>query len=496
MNRKTETATFAVAAILATSATFIASGVSASASRDVPPACQLLPDTPSAPPSGPPEMKPTTITTIGQAYYCILDNYYRGPFLDDRSLLVPAFAALTQELQRRGLDQAVATLPALTGKNDREHRDRNWAAFSQVYEQISARLPTDPAVRQAVAEATLRAMVRALEESHANWDTTGGGRSRSATGMTLSVSYGGPGGLDPAAQEPLVVTQVEPASAAERAGVKPGDEIMAINGVPPYVNGVVSPGAVAWITDPSEGTPIALVLHRPVTDAIVTVTVTPSGNGGPGPGPGPGPGGGETTLPGPGAGEPKLVDGNIAYVSLAAFTVEVADKALRDIAELRTRTPLRGVILDLRGNGGGDPNAVAKMLGALTHDTVTDYFCDGKDHCAANYSDSSVALFNLRFVALVDRKCASACEQFASAVKDLGLGALVGSRTAGRANPAHSYSLDDRTILWLPAFYQLGASGEIYATIGVAADYYALMAAADLSAGRDPALATAIQLFR
>jgi carboxyl-terminal processing protease len=212
--------------------------------------------------------------------------------------------------------------------------------------------------------------------------------------------------------------------------------------------------------------------------------------------PGPGVGGAETTLPGPGAGEPKLVDGNIAYIPLATFTVDAADKALRDIAELRMRTQLRAVILDLRSNGGGDPNAVAKMLGALTHDTVTDYFCDGKDHCAANYADSSVALLNLRVVALVDRKCASACEQFASAVKDLGLAALVGTRTAGRVNPAHSYLLGDDTILWLPAFYQLGANREIYATIGVAADYYAPMTAADLSAGRDPGLAKAIDLLR
>jgi carboxyl-terminal processing protease len=54
----------------------------------------------------------------------------------------------------------------------------------------------------------------------------------------------------------------------------------------------------------------------------------------------------------------------------------------------------------------------------------------------ANRTDDSVALVNLPLTALIDRKCASACEQFAGAVKDLQLGPLVGTRTAGRANPA------------------------------------------------------------
>jgi hypothetical protein len=145
-------------------------------------------------------------------------------------------------------------------------------------------------------------MVAALNESHANWDTTRGG-GRNMVGLTLSVADGAPGELDPVAVEPLVVIQVSPASPAEQARVRAGDEILAINDVPPYVNGVPSPGVLAWITDPIDGTPITLVLHRPVTDATMTVIVTPSSSPGPSTA-----GGAPTTLVGPGGGEPKLVD--------------------------------------------------------------------------------------------------------------------------------------------------------------------------------------------
>jgi carboxyl-terminal processing protease len=456
-----------------------------------PPACEVLapPDDPSAPP---PPLTPTTIDAIGQAYYCILDNYVRGPVLDDRSLLVPAFAALTQELQRRGLDQPRATLPALTGKNDQAHRDRNWTAFSQVYEQIIARLPQDPGVRQAVAEATMRGMVESLHDNHVHWQH--GFNFVDFTGMRLSVYQGA--SLDPVATEPLFVTWVAPGGQADSAGIKPGDEIVAVNAIPPYINGVPSEGVLAWL-DPAKARPgappVTITMHRPVTDATFTVTLTPPPPPPPGQDPPPPP-------PPPGELPPppsKLVDGNIAYVMIPGFFPGVADQVLTAIAELGKNTQLRGVILDLRGNGGGAPGEVFRLLGAFVHDKVTSYFCDVKDHCTAQRPDDSVSLLNLPLVALTDRNCASACDSFASAVKDLHLGTLVGTRTAGViAGPAEPYLLLDGSILLLPKYYDLAANGEFVNTIGVAPDHYAPLTAADLSAGRDSGLAKAVEVLR
>jgi len=70
---------------------------------------------------------PTTVTTIEQAYYCVFARYFAGPVLDDRVLLAGAFAGFTQELDRLGMDQPDATMPALTG-----HRDTDWTAFATV----------------------------------------------------------------------------------------------------------------------------------------------------------------------------------------------------------------------------------------------------------------------------------------------------------------------------------------------------------------------------
>jgi carboxyl-terminal processing protease len=482
MNTATKRKTFAIASLLVASAILtvyrVPSVGAAPSDPDRPPACQPPPEGPTTPP----QLTPTTITTIGQVYFCILDNYYSGPVLDDRSLLVPAFAALTQELQRRGLDQSEATLPALTGKRS-EWENRDWKAFSEVYERIVAKLPPDPGVRQAIAEATIRAMVDSLNDNHARWQR--GPQARANwTGMRLSGFQGSH--LDPVATEPLFVAAVDLRGAADVAGIRPGDEILAVNGVPPYVNGVLSGGVVKWITQSTIGTPVELTLHRPATDATFTVMVIPGPpSGEPGPG-------------GPPGVEAKLVDGNIAHVRLPEFFPGAADTVLQAIAELRKNAALRGVILDLRSNPGGSPTEVFRLLGALAHDTVTSYWCDVKDHCTANRTDDSVALLNLPLVALTDRNCASACDSFTSAVKDLHLGTLVGTRTAGAAaGPAGGvYRLDDGSIISLPKYHELAANGEVVNAIGVAPDYYAPLTATELSAGRDPGLAKAVELLR
>jgi len=457
------------AAVLAVAATLTGAGVGAATSGSAagpqrPPAC-AEPD----PEQEPPAPSPATLTTIGQVYYCVFDNYYSGPVLDSRALLVPAFAALTQEMQRRGLDQADATLPALTGR-----KDADWAAFSKVYQRIAAALPDD-ATRGAVAAAAIQAMVTELDDNHVRWMNK---FNPNLFGLSLSMIVG-PGDIDPAATDPAYVDRMVTGSPAEAAGLKLGDEILAINGVPLFLNGVVNQGVLSLLLEAQEGAAFELSVRRPATGETFTTTMTAAVHAGPRP---------EV--------ESRLVDGNIAYVTLPGFAPQLADQVLAAIATLRSQTELRGVILDLRGNGGGNPDAVSTLLGALAHGKTTSYWCDVKDRCKPNRTNDSVELLNLPFVALTDRRCASACDSFSSAVKDLKLGKLVGTRTAGAVSgPGQVYVLDNGTALSLPKYHEIAANKEVVNTVGVAPDHYAPRTAADLSAGRDPGLAKAVSLL-
>ncbi|MEV4753729.1 S41 family peptidase [Micromonospora sp. NPDC049559] len=463
--------TATAAALVGYAATLVVSPSSTAEASSRPPVC-AAPTGPIGQPatSQPTLSKPTTITTIEQAYYCIFDHYYSGSVLDDRTLLVPAFAALTQELQRRRLDQSQATVPALTGR-----RDADWAEFSRAYQKIGAKLPEDSALRQAVAEATLRGMVAALGDNHANWNRLP--QQRSLLGLKFSGLR--PDGIDPAITAPIFVTAVAPGSGAESAGIKPGDEVATVNGVPLILNGMVTGGVVDWLTTPTPGRPLQFTLRRPVTGETFTMTVTPAA----------------FSQQQPKA-EAELLPGDIAYVTIPGFFPGVADQALNAIADLRRNTTLRGIILDLRGNGGGSGSELGRLLGAFVHGKTTSYWCDVRDRCTANHPDDTVPLLNLPLVALTDRNCASACDSFASTVKDLHLGTLVGTRTAGLVSgPTLPYRLDDNSELTLPSLREIGANREIINTIGVAPDHLAPMTAADLSAGRDPGVAKALTLL-
>jgi carboxyl-terminal processing protease len=464
----------AVAALIGYGATTVFATGSANAAR--PPAC--------AKPSGdPPERNETSVVTIGQAYHCVFDNYVTGPILDPRTLLVPAFTAVTQELQRRGLEQPNATLPALSGR-----RDQDWAAFRRTYDQIAANLPPDAAVRQAVARAAIAAMVEALHDNHAHWAN---GMIANTTGLRVD-GMRGPIDPDPAATAPLSVTEVAPNSPAAAAGVRAGDEILTVNDVPPYIDGEIVPGVLRWVTNTSAPGTLRLSLRRPATGAVWTVTLTIAQGPTPGPEPGAEPSGPPTQPPA----EARLVDGDLAYVKVTGFAPGVTDSVLAAIADLRTKATLRGLILDLRGNGGGDPAEVARLTGAFAHGRTTSYWCDIRDRCTPNRTNDSVPLVNLRLVALTDRDCASACDSFSSAVKDLKLGTLVGTRTAGIVSgPADPWVLDDGSALLLPKVHEIAANREIVNSVGVAPDHYAPVTADDLSNGRDPGLARAIELF-
>ncbi|MFB7950211.1 S41 family peptidase [Kitasatospora phosalacinea] len=441
------------------------------------PACVAQADAPNGGPNSGPDggtaPGPTTVATLQQAYECLFAHAYAGPVLDSRVVLVSAFHSLTEELQRRGADRPNAVLPALTGRPARD-----WAAFARTYRALLDSVPQDGALRDALARATVKGMLDSLHDNHTGW--VKGAPGAGAARYTLGIVEAPDGRPTPDIRDvdgPLHLRSVDPGSPAATAGLKPGDVLVDVNGVPVTLNGHLTPGVLEWL-HPGSADPVRLTVTRPATGASRSVDLTPVP---------------ERPRPAP-APAVDLVAPDVARITLPDFSPGAVDEALRQLAALRARSPLRGVVVDVRGNSGGRSEEVAKLLGAFVHGRTTSSDCDIRGHCTPNRTDDSVPLLGLPPVVLTDGYCASACDDFTGAVKDLGLGRLIGARTAGVvAGKAAAYTLDDGSTLIFPRTHHVSANGETVDGVGVPVDVEAPLTAHDLSTGTDPALAEALR---
>ncbi|WP_066364624.1 S41 family peptidase [Herbidospora mongoliensis] len=418
-------------------------------------------------PAGPPgDETPTTIDVIEQAYFCILGNSFSGAKLDAGTLLAAGFTALTRELNRAGRDDPAAVMPPLTGD-----RTADWAAFETVYRKVAG-------PDEALAVATLQAMVASLGDNHARWspgqERPPGYYDGDGYGLGLQANARGTEALPP-----LFVTEV-PGGAARKAGVRPGDIIESVNGSAPFVDGEPTPAIAALYPQYPEARPVEVGLRR--EDRRWTVTLEPGLY--------------QRDLPSLQVVQSRLLADDIAYVRVRGFAPDAANRVFRAVSRLRTGRTLTGIVLDLRGNGGGSPVEATRLVSAFAHGKATAYMCNADDNCEAATTDDTVELLGLPLVVLVDRGCASACEHFSSAVKDLRLGTLVGTRTAGMiSGPAQPFLLRNNTILSFPTRHHLGPNREVIDRIGVPPDQYVPPTPEDAAAGRDPALARALTLL-
>ncbi len=411
---------------------------------------------------------PSSIHTIKQAYNCILDNYPTA--LDSRSLLQHAMSSMVNYLVQQHQDQRNAVLPALTGD-----RQANWQAFERTYTTMTAHLSSN---QQDLVAAAIAGMVDGLHDDHANYmpppkDNTKDGASSPPgmrTGLGIRLPFYSPEQFAQSSP-PLSIRSVDPGSPAERAGLRPGDTILTINGFPPFIN---QRPVQAVINPLSSSGPVQLQIQHPGADGTIRVSLAPA------------------AYPADSLVSTRMLPGNILYVRFTQFkrgVYELINQAVQEAGE-----QLKGVILDMRGNGGGDAGEQRRIISMFVHNQIISTTVDRQGQRSDMRTDESIPLYHVRLVALVDRGCASACEATAMDIQDLHLGLLVGERTAGIASgPSSDFFLDDGSVVTVPVAFMQGPAGEVISGIGVPPDDEVYPAPAELAAGHDPVLEKALQ---
>lgn len=133
----------------------------------------------------------------------------------------------------------------------------------------------------------------------------------------------------------------------------------------------------------------------------------------------------------------------VGYMTVASFAEPTAEQFDAELAKLE-KHPLKGLVIDLRGNPGGLLESAREMLSRFVESklVVKMKFRDGSEEVAKTYP-GFVHSFNYPVVLLVDEDSASAAEIFSGALRDYKLATLVGEHTYGKASVQNVFPLID-----------------------------------------------------
>ena len=213
------------------------------------------------------------------------------------------------------------------------------------------------------------------------------------------------------AKDGLRVTQVYQDTPAEAAGIDVGDVIVAADGE--ALRDLSAEAAAAKIKG-EPGTSVMLQVRPRGTAQVRDVEVERA----------------EVRIPAV-RGELKRVGGRaVGYLQLATFS-EGAHGELRAETERLYRRGAEGLVLDLRGNGGGLLNEAVLTSSVFVEDGLI-VATEGRSTGRQEYDASGDALEPKPMAVLVDENTASAAEILTAALADYGLADVIGTRTYGK----------------------------------------------------------------
>ena len=188
--------------------------------------------------------------------------------------------------------------------------------------------------------------------------------------------------------------------------------------------------------------------------------------------------------------------GDVAIWRLPAFNLS-PDWVEKQIGRARGH---KGLILDLRGNGGGSTETLSSLAGSLFDHDVKIADRVGRDATKPMIAKRRANIFEGKLIVLVDARSASASELLARVVQLEHRGTVIGDRSAGAVMEAKRYR-ESTGVSMGPVFgfsvtdaNLIMSDGKSLEGTGVTPDEILLPTAADLAAGRDPVLARAAEL--
>jgi carboxyl-terminal processing protease len=142
-----------------------------------------------------------------------------------------------------------------------------------------------------------------------------------------------------------------------------------------------------------------------------------------------------------------LYQGDIAYVKLEEFGQNASDEIEASLKKMMEKTELKGVILDLRDNGGGLLNEAVQIVGLFVGENRSIVTLRGQNVTGPkNWITPNKALLpNTPLVVLVNEHSASASEVVSGSLQDMDRAVIMGQTSFGKGLVQNYASLPYRT---------------------------------------------------
>ncbi|MCD1599507.1 MULTISPECIES: carboxy terminal-processing peptidase [Rheinheimera] len=131
--------------------------------------------------------------------------------------------------------------------------------------------------------------------------------------------------------------------------------------------------------------------------------------------------------------KPQLseLDQKIGVISIPGFYNNLADDVKKLLVELK-ESSVDGIIIDLRGNGGGSLQEATLLTGLFIDSGPVVQIREGDGKVSVSQDNDGVSYYEGPLTVMVDRYSASASEIFAAAMQDYGRALIVGEQTFGK----------------------------------------------------------------
>jgi carboxyl-terminal processing protease len=390
--------------------------------------------------------------------------------------MIVGWAMPDQNLFEMVTPNEVPVLQSPTGepKELEEPKDREelFAPFWEAWDLLQENYVDQPLDEEVLMRGAIEGMMSSLGDPHTTYMSPEQFERASAP---LEGEYEGIGAYVDITGEYLKIISPMPDSPAEKAGLKPNDTIVAVNGED--MTGQDGNLVLKRILGPA-GTEVTLTIQREGETETFDVTITRA----------------KIIMP---SAEGEMLEDGIAYVRIYTYGDKTMTELRNALKDLMAQKP-SGLIVDLRNNGGGYLHTAIDVTSQFVKgDQIVMYEEFGDGSREEFKSKSGGLATNIPIVVLVNGGSASAAEITAGALQDLGRAELVGTTTFGKGSVQRwsPLSNEEGAVRITIARWYTPDDRQIH-EIGIEPDHVVELTEEDVEAELDPQLDKAVELLK